>query len=629
MLSFENVSSWCVTSRVAPAHYRRRSGLALTRVKFAAVSVLALLLAPTAAAAQHGGYGRPADASCPTGPITSIFIDNHSIFDTHNPKLDPRFDWAYRLANSLHFRTHRDVIARELLFTDGDCYDPMLAQESGRLLRELPFLSRVDVFGIRQPDGSYHVVVDTQDDWSTLLGMHGGFHDGLSLVGAELREENLLGTGQQVRVFYADHPVSGEWGIDYATPQFAATRWNLLLGVGATRVGSVVSTAFDYPFVGEVGRWAARLTYSQRNAYFDFARDGVSRIGMNVLLPVRDQAFDVAALRRIGPPGNVTVIGAGLSADEIGYPEGPGGIIVTQARDRRTPLPADSATVATVWNGLHTLNDVRGLIYFGQRNIWWVQRRGLDAVHGLQDVRLGADVQFGLGRTLPGFERENDVYSTMDLYSAFELGGVLFAIRGRGLARRNLNAPPGQSEWQDVLATGEVLAYWKPGGSTHQTLFFRAAGTGGWHNLVPFQLTLGGDGALRGYDPTRFPGSRRIHFTVEDRSYFGWPLRDVFDLGGTLFADAGQMWAGDAPFGVNSGWQASAGFGLRAAFPAGSRMTYRADIAFPIEPGGLAVPRFMLSVGEVFGLDVPFGDHQLLRSRPNDTFGEVFNLRRP
>jgi outer membrane protein assembly factor BamA len=194
-------------------------------------------------------------------------------------------------------------------------------------------------------------------------------------------------------------------------------------------------------------------------------------------------------------------------------------------------------------------------------------------------------------------------------------------------ARRDFHARTAGSEWKDLYGEGEVLAYVKPPVFPNHTLVLRAAGAGGWTTTTPFQLTLGGDRALRGYDPERLPGGRRMVFTAEDRYYFGWPFKEVFDLGGSAFVDLGRIWPGDVPYGVDSGWRASGGVGLRGSFPAGSHNTYRADIAFPIVSGAsLRDVRFILSIGEILGLTSSFGDPQIYRSRQAGVSGELFSF---
>src|SRR5947208_2110486 len=162
-----------------------------------------------------------AGADCKTGPISYIFIDNHSIFDMNDPGLARRFRWAYRAANRLHVRTRQGVVRRVLLFGVGDCYDPIRIEESARLLRAYDFISQADVYGVAQPDGSYHVIVDTQDNWTTNIDLRLGFSSGTLFQGARFRETNIFGSGQSANVYYIHRQVTRDYGIGYETPQFA------------------------------------------------------------------------------------------------------------------------------------------------------------------------------------------------------------------------------------------------------------------------------------------------------------------------------------------------------------------------------------------------------------------------
>ena len=65
------------------------------------VPLLALLMGARSAAAQD---------ACPEGPISFIFIDNHSIFDPDDLREGQPFLWVYRLANSVHMRTRESFI---------------------------------------------------------------------------------------------------------------------------------------------------------------------------------------------------------------------------------------------------------------------------------------------------------------------------------------------------------------------------------------------------------------------------------------------------------------------------------------------------------------------------------------
>ena len=76
--------------------------------------------------------------------------------------------------------------------------------------------------------------------------------------------------------------------------------------------------------------------------------------------------------------------------------------------------------------------------------------------------------------------------------------------------------------------------------------------SGGWRQRIPFNLTLSDpDGGVRGYASSNTPGGQRFVARFEDRQFVGRP-NNWGDLGVGVFADAGRLWAGDIPYGVNT-----------------------------------------------------------------------------
>jgi hypothetical protein len=578
-------------------------------------------LASTAVTAQEAATANA--APCATGTISYVFIDNHSIFDSNNVE-SRRFSWFYRTANALHVRTRRSLISRELLFGPGDCYDPVLAEESERLLRSYDFLAQVEVYGVPQPDGSYHVVVDTRDEWSTQLDVRLGLREGVRFEGARLREANLLGRGESVALYYIEREVTRDYGVSFRTPQFAKTRWDLEAELGRTRAGTTFSQSIAYPFVGELSRWSTRQQFSREDRYFDYVADDTGE-RQHVLVPLRDKHFDLAVVSRLGHRGNLTLLGAALTYQHLSYPGSPR----TAQRDAiNVAAPDDTVLVQPALDAREQLNNIRLALLIGQRNVWWVKRRGLDSMRGQQDVRLGAEVGAAIGRSLSALEDDDDLQSTFTLFTGLEFGNFIVSTRGRLDTRRDFDAPADRSEWEDVFGESELLTYWRPGELTRHTVVARAAASAGWNTRTPFQLTLGGDRSLRGYRPDRFPGGRRAVFSLEDRMYWGWPWRESIDVGSTAFVDVGRMWPGDAPYGHDSGWRTTVGVGLRASFPSGSRTTYRLDVALPVQPRpNMRDLRLMISVGELLGLSAPVSDYQLVRSRYEGVAGQLFRLR--
>jgi hypothetical protein len=594
---------------------------------------LAALLSVLPGARAAGQVEGAPSPECPVGRITHIFVDNHSIFDTADPDLDPRFRWAYSLANKLHVGTREGVIRRELLFEVGQCFDPFLLEESERLLRAHDFIGRVDVYGIQQPEGGYHVIVDTEDEWSTQVELKFDLSGQFEFEEFHLREENVLGTGRSVGFFYEAIEATRSYGLRYESPQLFKTRWDLELAAGKTRAGSLFHQEVRYPFLGEAGKWAFRQWLHRQDRLFDYVLpEGGAYcppdVGdCRVLVPVRDRGVHVAGLRRFGHRGNLTVLGVGLSLQDLSYPGGEEAISYIEGGryEDRVPAPApllDEAAART-----EALRNIRAVLLLGKRNITWQQRSGLDAFRGDEDVRVGAEVELAFARSIPGIDGDNDLYGSMDLYAAAGPPSLFFGTRIRADARRDYGTDPAEYEMKDVFAEGEAFVYLQPPFLRSHTVVLRAAGAGGWHVETPFQLTLGGEQSLRGLHEEALPGGRRLVFSVEDRWFIGWPFPGVADFGTSLFADVGRVWPGDTAFGLDSGWQGSIGGGVRANFPARGSNTFRVDVAFPVSSDGdIGGFQILIGVGEYLGITTQFSDPQFERSRIPPVTGNLLHF---
>ncbi len=327
--------------------------------------------------------------------------------------------------------------------------------------------------------------------------------------------------------------------------------------------------------------------------------------------------------RRLGSRGNLTVVGLALLWSRLEYPASLGGPLLS--RSGTEAELDDPAIQAAVREQMEEIRALRLAAILGRRSIRWVQRRGFDTMRALQDIALGAELQVAVGRSINPVSDDDDLLTAATFYAGAGGNDALVIARARTDFRRLLSGDA-DAEFVDLLAEGELLGYLRADPSYRHTLFFRAAAQGGWNTITPFQLTLGSEGGLRGFSRDSGPGGRRATFVLEDRIYFGWPFRDVIDLGATAFLEAGRMWAGDVPFGRDTDWNYSVGVGLRAAFPAGSRTTFRVDYARPFGPDG-GGGRLLIEVREPFGVAVPFGAPQLTRSRRTGLGTALFRFR--
>jgi hypothetical protein len=106
--------------------------------------------------------------------------------------------------------------------------------------------------------------------------------------------------------------------------------------------------------------------------------------------------------------------------------------------------------------------------------------------------------------------------------------------------------------------------------------------SGGWRQRIPFQLRLGRTpGGVRGYRHSDEAGARRAVASLEHRWYLGQLVRQA-DIGIAVFGDAGRVWKGDAPYGVDTPLRYAAGVSLIAAVPPRSKRTWRLDLAVPM-----------------------------------------------
>ena len=87
---------------------------------------------------------------------------------------------------------------------------------------------------------------------------------------------------------------------------------------------------------------------------------------------------------------------------------------------------------------------------------------------------------------------------------------------------------------------------------------------------------------MRGYEESQLGGAARLVARVEERWHVG-QRQGTADGGVSLFAEVGRLWAGDAPYGVTTGYMPSVGVALLAAIPPRSRRIWRLDFALPLK----------------------------------------------
>lgn len=585
----------------------------------ATLILLGLLGTAHSALAQETPEGRP---ECPAGVIENVFIDNQSIYEENGPDDGVSQGWVQRLAawvaNRVHIRTRKGLIASELLFRAGDCFDQLLLDESERSLRSLSFLAEADIRHAPADGGGTDVFVATRDDWTLKLDVRPELDQGLRFAYLGGVEENFLGTGTLLGAYVRDQVEQRDIGVHLRNPRLARTRFDGAISGGRTRTGTFFTESLSYPFVGEVGRWAFVESYSLREDIFPFATPE-SGTSTYVSLPIQTRRAEATVGRRFGTPGDLIVLAAGVSWEGLRFDGFPEGVEVVPGFDYSARENADAAMVAAIAGQTSERRIPRFHAVVGKRNIRFITRRGLDAVRAEQDVRVGTQAMIAAGTTLGGPVLGADGADS-ELRGSLSLFGGAAGDRWVFNSELNLEGAwlPGAERHtrsiRDVLAEFDAYFYWQPGTGSGHTLVLGVGGAGGWENARPFQLTLGGPLGIRGYRRLDFPAARRVVVNLEDRITLDAPFSDVFDAGLAVFVDVGAGWKGDAPFSTDSGVRGAAGVGLRFAFPDGNRQVVRFDLAVPFEAGGLR--DYQLRIGyDSTSLLATLRDHQMQRSR--------------
>lgn len=575
--------------------------------------------------AQEAPPGSPPDGGCEHGLIARIFLDNHSIYDAPAPDssdaddLVGRFSgWARSVANRLHRRTRPSFIERELLFETGDCLDPLMLEESERLLRGLPFIAEADVYPVPTGEDEVHVVVDTRDDWTLKLDVRPEWDDRLRLTHVGATEENLWGTGTLVGLYLSERDEKRDLGGQLRTAQFAETRLDAHVSGGRTRTGVFFTESLSYPFVGEVGQWAFVESFALREDLFPYAAPAGSSF-TNASLPIQTRYAEATLGRRFGTPGDLTVLAGGVSWEDVRFDGFPGGVEVISGFDFSVRDTADSATIEAIRPQVTARESGYLNLLAGKRNVRFITRRGLDAIRGQQDVRVGTQALVAVGASFgrrwasPAADRR-EVRGRVSLFAGSAGSTWVFNTELNVEGARSFGDGSAARDFRDILGEFGAYFYWHPPAGGRHTFVVGLSGAGGWRNTLPFQLTLGGPYGIRGYDREDFPAAQRLVVNVEDRIRLDGPFSDLFDLGLALFIDAGAGWSGDVPFGTDSGLSTSAGAGIRVALPAGKRQVWRLDIAAPLDCRGIRCVQFRAG-GDLVSLLTGFDNWQVRRSR--------------
>lgn len=485
--------------------------------------------------------------------------------------LSRRSRWLAGLVRDLHAVTREEVIRRFLALKVGDRCSELRRAESERILRAQPYLADARVIARDDGNGGVRIEVVTYDELSYVAGLAASTVGGTRLTAVKLGNRNLQGEAMELQ---------GEWRsgnfyrdlysmrlVDY---QLLGRPYQLVVEGARRPQGHNWSTELTHPYFTDLQRIAWRAMAGEQDTYQRLLVRGAA---LAPAVGLTRRFWDVGGILRIGVPGRLSLFGASLSMESEQPAQGP--VFVTDTGIVRASDDFTSVLDGR-WAG-HQSARVNAL--WGVRNVRFLRVTGFDALRGPQDVRIG--FQFGtlFGRSLPVIgSDDDDIFIASDVYIANGSRRSFLALQARGEGREDGDT----RRWDGILTSGRLAWYLRP--ASWNTLQASAEWSGGWRMRVPFQVSFADiEGGVRGYRDSRLAGSQRAVVRLEDRLFLG-TVKQSADVGLALFADAGRLWAGDAPFGVDAKPHLGAGIGLLAAVPPRSKRVFRIDVAKALTP---------------------------------------------
>ena len=499
----------------------------------------------------------------------SLTCDGRTISEIRVTTLRPPFtgEAAYwrRVARSLglhHTTTDTAVVRRFLaLETGGKCSDFRI-RESARLLREQPFLASANVQSFPDASGGVRVEVETTDEISATASASLG---GGRLSYLEIGNENMFGDAWLLAIHGSDRQLEGRSaGFRMSDFQFLGRPYQLDAQAdwGERTSGWLLAASHGY------------LTDLQKIAW----EGGVSHVGQEFIELSRGQDKNDVAQKY---QRNAADLGGVFKLGNLRTPILVGGLLnYVNAKPRGVVAVTDHGIVTdtSLASFYPPITRTRLTAVGAWRNLNFIAVRGLEALTATQDVPTGFQLFGQFGHGVPTFGGTDDFWLLADMLAGAGSPKTYGELHVINEARRDLNT----AVWDGIVSSGRLAFYWEP--NELETLRAWTDFAGGWRVQWPYQLALATDDRrLIGYSNSLY-GGRRAGGGVELRRLLPHVNKRV-DVAVGTFINASRLWAGDAPFGVNTPLLPSAGISLFGAFPQGSQRLLRIDLGAPLRGG--------------------------------------------
>ncbi len=528
--------------------------------------------------------------------IRSISIKVNNIFEGED------LGWLYRAANAVKPNTQEHVVRRELLFKEGDVYDPFRIQESERFLRALPFLRQI--FITPTFDGNFvDIVVNVQDMWTFVPFISYSTGGGRQKEIFGLAETNAFGYGQRVELLYGidegRQRVEGVW----ENRRLFDTYQQLTVGHSERSDGNRSVVYYGRPFRSLV----EPQSWSLETETFDLVGRLFSGGEERFIFRQKREHVNLGYTIARGDPKQAVwryTGGYEYAADRF-----------FQATDEDfDDADVDPTNVSRDPSMLASDRRFSGPSVAMQRiEPDFISLNYVDRFDRVEDFNLGNELiaRATLALDALGSYRDTLLLSVNES-DGFRLDQASF-VRGRIGASTRLNT----DSFANSIFSGDIRY-----ANVRGPKYLGDTYLGQYTDIASFEfdyavnldkdreILLGASNGLRGYEDRAFTGSAGLSVALEERIHLVDDIYRLVSLGAAVFVDAGGV--GRNGFGniLDEQLYSDVGIGLRLGFPRSSGGgIVRFDLAFPTRstPDGEEAwaPRLLITTGQSISARLP------------------------
>lgn len=473
-----------------------------------------------------------------------------------------------RALDALHYVTRESIIRTELLFTEGDCYNLELVEETQRILRRMDVLSEAHVETLPVDEHSVDMRITTRDRFTLRAEVSGSRSGGESKGRISFGERNILGFNKAF--FYSSSKKSN----DETITQYAYEDSRFFNDYA-------INTVYEEQDNNVLEKYSLYKPYrslSDKNSYgISYNKDGIAveyNAGNSVEydIPKKSESTSLAYSVELGSRYQSRRIQLGLASSRIQY----------QAIDE---LPD------VTFSGRLKKTDL-DIAYNWQSRDDFIAMERIDNPYLIQDI--GLLTSFSLGGGLQWREENNKNKHHTKVSAQFAQVQLIhdsFLLSYQLRSDYRLYAGEIKESNFEAFTRGYyLLDYDKSivlGASfNHQRL----------NDELYLPMTIGGEIGLRGYDNGTFSGNKRIITNIEFRDRFPSPSNEIL-LAHAVFIDTGYAWKTNQSITLGE-LRSNIGWGLRVQVPSlFGRTVLRLDLATPINHNELGLT---ITLGPIF-----------------------------